>query len=115
MSNEQHSQQMIPGIAAKPADEPKTYNFMTDPRHAWLMVPMADVRAVGFKPSQFSFHRDGIAYLEQDCDAPDFLALLAVKPRFTETHTEEEAPCRSYRRFAGKNQRRAPTAHRPGR
>lgn len=53
------------------------YQFHSDPGHAWLEVPMSELRALGIdrKISQYSYRsRDGrLAYLEEDCDAGLFV------------------------------------------
>jgi hypothetical protein len=51
-----------------------TYKFIYDPGHGWLEVPMAEVMKLGVKPSGYSYINPvtKLAYLEEDCDAPDF-------------------------------------------
>jgi len=77
-----------------------TYTFHTDPGHGWLEVPAADVRAVGCRVSRYSFRsRDGrTVYLEEDCDAPVFVAAWTAahgKPEYHEQNHNESAPCRA--------------------
>ena len=55
-------------------------HWISDPGHAWLVVPLADVEASGFKPSPFSYIANGLAYLEEDDDAPGFLAASGDDP-----------------------------------
>lgn len=58
----------------------KTYTFFADPGHAWMRVPLADVRASGAAISQFSYMNEKYAYLEEDCDVQRYLeAIGAVK------------------------------------
>lgn len=56
-------------MSAKPV-----YEFISDPGHGWLKVPLADLPK-GFHPSQYSFKDSQFAYLEEDCDASAFHAL----------------------------------------
>lgn len=52
--------------------------FVADPGHGWLVVDMAHVQRLGIARdiSVYSYiSRDGLtAYLEEDCDAPRYLA-----------------------------------------
>lgn len=53
----------------------RRYRLFTDPGHAWLEVPRAEVVASGAEISGYSYydpHTD-MAYLEEDCDEPAFL------------------------------------------
>jgi len=56
------------------------YHWIADPSHGWLVVPSPDLEASGFAPSKASFADPSrqVAYLEQDCDAPGFLAAIGV-------------------------------------
>lgn len=61
-----------------------TYEFISDPGHGWLKVPMDEVIEADFQPSEFSYHYNGYAYLEEDCDASLFLYKIGVrKPDLT--------------------------------
>jgi hypothetical protein len=61
----------------------KTYVFFSDPGHGWLAVPVEDVALVGAVRdiSYYSYvKKTGDKYyvwLEEDCDAPAFLAKAA--------------------------------------
>jgi hypothetical protein len=52
-----------------------TYRFFIDSGHGWLEVPQSEVVASGAKISAYSYYDPvtGMAYLEEDCDAPAFL------------------------------------------
>ena len=52
------------------------YLFHSDAGHAWLAVPIHHLEELNIenKISTFSYMKDGIAYLEEDCDAPLFLS-----------------------------------------
>lgn len=67
----------------QPEEKPKqtagngnVYRFFADPGHGWLEVPRAEVLASGAKISGYSYYDPAtdMAYLEEDCDAPAFLA-----------------------------------------
>jgi hypothetical protein len=47
--------------------------WVSDPGHAWLAVRLPLVLASGFKPSTFSYRFGGMAFLEEDCDAGEYL------------------------------------------
>jgi len=52
-----------------------SYRFITDPGHGWLEVPLSELVALGIAQdiSKCSYlSANGIAYLEEDCDAPRF-------------------------------------------
>ena len=55
---------------------PTQFKFISDPGHGWLVVSLARVRASKASISQWSYIRGNIAYLEEDSDAPAFLATL---------------------------------------
>lgn len=61
----------------------KTYNFISDPGHGWLEVPVTEVRASGAKISPYSYRGrvkgEAMAYLEEDCDAGKFLDIMKQK------------------------------------
>ncbi len=56
------------------------YHWITDPSHGWLIVSSQDLEASGFAPSRASFTDPSrqVVYLEQDCDAPGYLAAIGV-------------------------------------
>jgi len=58
------------------------FTFHTDPSHGWLEVPVVDLIAIGFAPSDFSaysYRQGDVVYLEEDCDAPVFIHTYEVK------------------------------------
>jgi hypothetical protein len=75
-----------------------------DPAHGWLAVPMQwleALRIVG-KISSCSYRRNSTAYLEEDCDAPEFrkAAEAAGFKLFVDyRHTNDSSPIRSYPSF----------------
>ena len=54
----------------------KTFTYLQDPAHGWLIVIRSDIEGIGLKPSDFSrctyVNREVFA-LEEDCDMPRFL------------------------------------------
>ncbi len=57
-----------------------TYRFIEDPAHGWLEVPRAELDALGIahKISRYSYQRDDLVYLEEDCDFAIFDTAKAV-------------------------------------
>lgn len=56
--------------------------FYTDPGHGWLEVPWTELKALGLNPndfSRYSYRRRNTFYLEEDCDAPKFIAAYKAK------------------------------------
>ena len=53
----------------------KEYIFKHDPGHGWLLVPYADIAALGIKNkiTPYSYLLHGHAWLEEDLDAGTFL------------------------------------------
>jgi hypothetical protein len=62
-----------------------TFTYYCDPGHGWLMVHANELKTLGLKPKDFSAQgqylqkRGPIYYLEEDCDAPQFLAAYEAK------------------------------------
>lgn len=67
---------------------PASLTWHSDSGHAWLKVPASFVLAVGFEPSTYSYINDGNFYLEEDSDAPEFIALIG---QYTSWHYPVEA------------------------
>lgn len=53
----------------------KTYDYIQDPGHGWLKVPLGDLPD-GFRPTQYSLRDTRFAYLEEDCDFGAFAKLV---------------------------------------
>jgi hypothetical protein len=49
----------------------RTHTFIEDPGHGWLEVPVAEAAPAG-PFSGFSPRRNGMIYLEEDCDCPRY-------------------------------------------
>lgn len=73
------------------------FTFISDPGHGWLVVPLADVQASGYEPTEFSFIKGTTAYLEEDVDASGFLA--AIDPGYTLHYEHVDEFRRPARRF----------------
>lgn len=65
-----------PAVKAWPATHlVRRLAWISDSGHAWLSVPLEDVRASGIEVSEFSYvsNDGGTVFLEEDVDAPAFL------------------------------------------
>jgi hypothetical protein len=83
-----------------------TYRFITDPGHGWLEVPRAELDALGIahKISRYSYQRDDMTYLEEDCDFAVFHAAKAaagqpIDPNGIPTEYQENTFVRSLPRY----------------
>ena len=81
---------------------PNVY-WIDDPGHAWLAVNMAEYpRAVNYGTG-FGYRDTQYVYLEEDCEAPAFLAdypelqQLSVSGGLVEKRYDDNAPVRNYR------------------
>jgi hypothetical protein len=83
----------------------KPYTFIADPGHGWLAVPVKELRDLGIiaKISPYSYLKDGIAYLEEDCDLAVFFYAKKWTPEEYRQNVREEhqdpCPIRNYRSF----------------
>lgn len=67
------------------------FTFFNDPGHGWLQVRGSDLQDLGLKCRDFSAEGNyvqrarGFIYLEEDCDAPQFIRAWEAKhgSRFT--------------------------------
>jgi hypothetical protein len=52
----------------------KRFDFVSDPSHGWLKVPLTELERLGIvdQISAYSFLKDGMAYLEEDRDMKVF-------------------------------------------
>ena len=82
--------------------QPRTFTYLQDPGHGWLIVSRGDLAAAGMSPADFSSCSyacgDTIA-LEEDCDMPSFLKRLderGIPYRLGEQHTKTEADVRRW-------------------
>lgn len=71
------------------------FTFHTDPGHGWIEVDLHAMRQAGLQPSDFSnysYRKRNVFFLEEDCDAPKFIAAWQEKTgqhiNFREAHQE---------------------------
>ena len=80
------------------------YTFHFDGGHGWLAVPASDAHELGVEASAYSYQSpDGrLLYLEEDCDASQFLVKYedrhGTKPTIVERNDGAESPIRSLER-----------------
>jgi CTP:phosphocholine cytidylyltransferase-like protein len=80
------------------------YVFVSDAGHGWLTVTIEELIDLGIaeKISSYSYVKENIAYLEEDCDAPLFVKTYNEKyaelPKWEEVYVED-APLRNYQRY----------------
>lgn len=85
------------------------YEFISDPGHGWLKVPVEALRDLNLmdKVSSFSYLEGSYAYLEEDLDMPMFMeASGAVSTRFHSRH-EDVTPIREYANYTTSGAERA--------
>lgn len=78
------------------------YILYSDPAHAWLKVPMNDIRKLGLadKISSYSYRYQQYAYLEEDCDAMIFIKALKEKGLpFSYKQINSRSNIRNYPRY----------------
>ena len=82
-------------------DSIRILSFHADPGHGWLAAPIDEIREAKLSISGYSYiNRDeGMAYLEEDCDAMVFINHLKknnVPFTISETHINDYHPIRGY-------------------
>ena len=72
-----------------------SFRFFIDPGHGWLQVHWFSLKELGLNPrdfSRYSYRDRNTFYLEEDCDAPKFLAAYSAKfgkpPAIVEEHRD---------------------------
>ena len=82
--------------------EPRTFTYLMDPGHGWLIVSRGDLAGAGMSPADFSacsYACGGTIALEEDCDLPSFLKRLderGIPYRLREQHTKTQAHVRRW-------------------
>ena len=82
--------------------EPRTFTYLQDPGHGWLIVSGGDLAQAGMSPADFSpcsYVRGDTLALEEDCDMPRLLKRLderGIPYRLREQHTNAEAHVRRW-------------------
>lgn len=85
----------------------KTFTFLQDPAHGWLLVSHADLQSVGLSPADFSccsYVNRELYALEEDCDMPVFIRRLearAIAYQLVEQHTNHDAYVRRWQSNPG--------------
>jgi hypothetical protein len=83
-----------------------TLDYVQDPGHGWIGADINQLRQYGLtdKVSRYSYQDGDLVWLEEDCDAPLFVAALnraGVQFRIVETHTRGDAWIRRLQSFKG--------------
>lgn len=78
------------------AEKHLTLTVYVDPGHAWVGVPLSLVEELGIKGiiTGYSYYRDGMCYLEEDCDASVFVKVAKEKGysfTFKESHNNNQS------------------------
>jgi hypothetical protein len=80
--------------------------WISDAGHAWLAVPESTLKALGIESriSSCSYRGpDGILFLEEDCDAPEFMSAASaagIKLKIHEKHYNgDDCPIRHLPRY----------------
>ena len=78
--------------------------YITDPGHGWLEVPKSLLveLAIQDKITDYSYQKGTMAYLEEDCDAYEFVQACkaqGINVEFDDVY-EERTAIRHYQRFA---------------
>jgi hypothetical protein len=82
--------------------EPRTFTYLMDPGHGWLIVSRGDLAGAGLSPADFSscsYMRGDTLALEEDCDMSRFLKRLdelGIPYRLREQHTNGDAYVRHW-------------------
>lgn len=79
------------------------FRFISDPGHGWIEVPMKLIEVLGIKSkiSAYSYRKGDMAYLEEDCDAYEFVQACkaqGITVEYSEVY-QENTPIRHYSRF----------------
>ncbi len=82
----------------------RQYKFYHDAGHGWLEVPESEIEWLGIqdKITDFSYRHNGLAYLEEDCDAGTFVNALKeenIEYTIESIYHGNDSVIRSYRRY----------------
>lgn len=80
------------------------YTFFSDSGHGYLEVPLTELKRLGIDKdiSSYSFTRNGLVYLEEDCDYSVFIDAKAKANEpfdYKAIYMDGDAPCRGYPRY----------------
>lgn len=79
-----------------------TFTFVSDADHGWLLVSPADLADVGLTEADitpYSYQRDGVIGLEEDCDTGTFLQAFTLKHGDQPEIIDATGTCRGWARF----------------
>jgi hypothetical protein len=84
----------------------KRFDFVADSSHGWLKVPMSEIERLGIADqiSTFSYQKNGMAYLEEDCDMTVFMKAREARGeavKIVEHHRNGRSRIRNYAMFGG--------------
>jgi len=83
----------------------QVYTFYSDPGHGWLSVTKDELASLGIadQVSGYSYQRNGVAYLEEDCDYSLFVAAKEKRGEKFEVREvyQENTPIRGYQPYNG--------------
>lgn len=79
------------------------FRFISDPGHGWLEVPITLIEQLGIKSriSAYSYIKGHMAYLEEDCDAVEFIRAAraaGIQVDHDDVY-QDPTPIRHYSRF----------------
>ena len=88
----------------------KTFDFISDPGHGWVKVPMTLLQAlcISEKITDYSYRRGDFAYLEEDLDASIFHQAyeqcFGFPPKYRERNAGQKCSrVRGYRHYISGN------------
>jgi hypothetical protein len=84
------------------------FDVYSDPGHGWVKVPLKLLEELEIrdKITPYSYRRGNFGFLEEDCDAPRFVAAMkarGVTVKFRSHIGDRLSRIRSYDRFEGVN------------
>ena len=82
----------------------RSFHLVADPGHSWLKVPVAELQRLGIESniSSHSYVRNGMAYLEEDCDLQVFLDARNAENeplKVKEIHRQRTSKIRKYQTY----------------
>lgn len=88
----------------------KTFDFISDPGHGWVKVPVSLLQGLGISReiTRYSYMRGAYAYLEEDCDATTFHQAyekcFGFPPKYRERNAgQKSSRVRGYDQYPGTN------------
>jgi hypothetical protein len=81
------------------------FKFYSDPSHGWMAVKrkMLDELGLKFTITRYSYQKGQTVYLEEDCDAGNFIKAIreqrGLEIKIVEKSTNNRSPIRSYESY----------------